>query len=292
LRLRRVGLVADLLAADLAGYLKSEVCKLEELQITSSGLTASGSSRLFPGLSANKSLAIVRFDYNPLGSEGLGHLCDGLSTSASLRSFSAQFCEVEGQAGAIALRPLLMFVRSNMAELNLQGNQLGFLGFMELITCGFLRAKNLRRVNLAGNSIVDNKWIDTSGQGIYIQPQNEKEDEADIEVNEATPPNPAAIVPSSLRESSDVTSFDSSDLSESLQHLILSNRNIEYLLLHGNQISETTAKMILQLLATAKHVRKLTLQHNLPGPLIADIAKLLISNSKKLKGKKGGTKKK
>lgn len=98
---------------------------------------------------AGGSLTILKLDHNPFGSEGLANLALGLSKNSVLNHLSLSYCNID-ENGAKYLQQILAFIKTDLKELNLQGNQLKNKGTYELFR-GLEINTTLESINLADN---------------------------------------------------------------------------------------------------------------------------------------------
>ncbi|EER15758.1 conserved hypothetical protein, partial [Perkinsus marinus ATCC 50983] len=129
-------------------------CIVEDVQITDGGVTSLGCAILGRTLSLNgyKLITLLKLDYNKFGSAGVEALAEGLCQNGSIRGLSLQYCDI-GPEGAQHLSLILIFVNCIIEDLNLRGNNLQSLGFLELMSRGFRGARKLKAINVADNKI-------------------------------------------------------------------------------------------------------------------------------------------
>lgn len=60
---------------------------------------------------ANTSITILKLDHNPIGSEGLRRLSEGLSINKSIQQLSLTYCDIDAE-GARSLFEILIFTKS------------------------------------------------------------------------------------------------------------------------------------------------------------------------------------
>ena len=272
LRITRPGPIGDALVTPIVKYLVCSSCKLEELVLSDARLSVSGCANLAVGLSKNKSITSISLDFNSFGSEGLSRICAGLAMTESLRSLSLRYCAISGTSGARALLPCLLFIKSNLEVLDLEGNDLKLDGVMELIACGLQRARKLKSIKLAGNGIVEKrgevKGNADAGEDDEEEEEEEKEDEKEDHSIISSPP------------------IQVNDLSSALVNLILTNTEIEEYELHANLLSAQTVTNVAEALSKARHVKAFTVPTDLPSSVVDLVSKAVLKNKgKKKKGK-------
>uniref|UniRef100_A0A0G4FQS4 Uncharacterized protein n=1 Tax=Chromera velia CCMP2878 TaxID=1169474 RepID=A0A0G4FQS4_9ALVE len=140
---------------------------VQELQMVDIGLTALAGEFLGKTLSVggNPNLLYLRLDFNCIGDLGMERIAHGLSLNGTLRKLSAQYCGI-GFSGASALGRALMFVNSQVADVNLRGNELGREGVIEFLR-GCRRAKALKSLDLSGNKFGETEDVINAFQYLF-----------------------------------------------------------------------------------------------------------------------------
>lgn len=95
------------------------------------------------------SLTILKLDHNAFGTEGLANLAVGLSKNAVLNTLSLSYCNID-ENGAKYLQEILAYIKTELKELNLQGNHLKNKGTLELFRALEINTM-LESINLADN---------------------------------------------------------------------------------------------------------------------------------------------
>eukprot|EP00831_Metopus_contortus_P082180 TRINITY_DN8825_c0_g1_i4.p2 TRINITY_DN8825_c0_g1~~TRINITY_DN8825_c0_g1_i4.p2 ORF type:complete len:363 (+),score=82.47 TRINITY_DN8825_c0_g1_i4:196-1284(+) len=103
-------------------------------------------------------IATLKLDHNPIGTKGVQMLSKGLAQNPVLKILSLNYCEID-KGGSQPLFEMLIFIKSNLKELYLKGNNLQNEGVQELMGC-IKVAKKLERLDLA-----DNKINETGAEG-------------------------------------------------------------------------------------------------------------------------------
>jgi Ran GTPase-activating protein (RanGAP) involved in mRNA processing and transport len=91
----------------------------------------------------------VKLDYNDIGSEGLKILCDGLMFNCALKKLSLAYCNIDARGGAELTR-VLSRQEIGLTNLNLEGNELGSRGIIEL-SMGIGKNRTLQKLNISSN---------------------------------------------------------------------------------------------------------------------------------------------
>lgn len=142
---------------------------VEDLQFTDNGLTPLACEFLGKtlGPKGNKTVNLLRLDFNKFGTLGVMKLAEGppkapdnpdngggLSQNSSLRHLSLRYCDI-GEDGGQYIAHILMFIRNVLEVLELRGNYLQNRGIIDVFT-GARRTKALRTLD-----VFDNKFSDT-----------------------------------------------------------------------------------------------------------------------------------
>ena len=69
-------------------------------------------------------LQVLRLDHNDLGPQGMKLLANGLRLNGLLQTLSLSYCNITEQ-GAHSILEILIYYRSSLQMLDLQGNRLG-----------------------------------------------------------------------------------------------------------------------------------------------------------------------
>ena len=99
----------------------------------------------------------LKLDHNPIGSEGMIKLADGLNQNKVIQNLSLQYCDID-ETGARAIFEILIFQLSNLEEINLSGNRLRNDGVVEVLK-GASAAKKLGKLNLQDNQFVEENFV-------------------------------------------------------------------------------------------------------------------------------------
>lgn len=91
----------------------------------------------------------LKLDHNPIGSEGMKRLGEGLRRNNTVQNLSLQYCDID-EGGARAIFEILIFQASSLEEINLSGNRLRNDGVVEVLK-GASAAKKLGKLNLQDN---------------------------------------------------------------------------------------------------------------------------------------------
>ena len=97
------------------------------------------------------SITTLKLDHNPLGSKGVTMLAAGLCMNPCLKLLSLNYCEIEAD-GAESLQQILIYIKSNLREIYLKGNNLKNAGVVSLLGAVQI-AKSLDKIDLADNKI-------------------------------------------------------------------------------------------------------------------------------------------
>lgn len=94
-------------------------------------------------------ITILKLDHNNFGARGMVNLAEGLAVNPTLKMLSLQYCSIDENA-AQALFEILIYTRSAIEDLNLNGNNLGNEGVKTVLT-GTSIAKSLKKLHIADN---------------------------------------------------------------------------------------------------------------------------------------------
>lgn len=136
-------------------YLMLPEVECKDLQFTDNGITQLGCEFLGRSLgpTGNKTVNMLKLDYNQFGALGVAALSMGLAQNATLRHLSLQYCNITEEGGQY-IGHILMF-RSNMLEyLNLRGNYLKEAGIIDV----FKGARRCTKLDFL--DVYDNKFSD------------------------------------------------------------------------------------------------------------------------------------
>lgn len=154
LRLWRTRACDDGVAA-LAGVLKAckEKLNIRALDLVDNNIGIRGARSLGDSLSLSgyKNLTTLNLAHNPLRSDGIEAMCEGLRTNCSVRELILGHCEI-GPEGGKALSQLLSYPASKLAHLDLKCNVLGSEGLRWLVV-SLRRNAVLTNLNLFDNNI-------------------------------------------------------------------------------------------------------------------------------------------
>ena len=129
---------------------------VETLEIMDNGITALGCEFLGRILKKEVGSAIstLKLDHNPIGTAGVMMLCEGLDMNPAIKVLSLNYCEI-GKDGGKPLTKMLVYIKSELKELSLKGNNLENEGVEEILKAVQI-AKNLTKVDLSDNKIKEN----------------------------------------------------------------------------------------------------------------------------------------
>ena len=154
LRLWRTRACDDGVAA-LARLLKErkEKLNIRALELVDNNIGIRGARYLGDALSLSgyKNITRLNLEHNPLGSEGIEAMCEGLRTNCSVRELMLGHCEI-GPEGGKALSQLLSYPASKLTHLDLKCNELGSEGLRWLVV-SLRRNTVLTNLNLFDNNI-------------------------------------------------------------------------------------------------------------------------------------------
>jgi len=94
-------------------------------------------------------IQILKLDHNEFGSQGVINLAEGLAVNPTLRLLSLTYCAIDADA-AQALFEILIYTRSALEEVNLNGNMLRNEGIVKVFQ-GVAIARSLKKIYLADN---------------------------------------------------------------------------------------------------------------------------------------------
>ena len=89
-------------------------------------------------------LTILKLDHNPIGSEGMGYLAEGLRQNKNIVNLSLTYCNID-EKGAKNIFDILLFQGSQLEDIDLGGNHLRDSGSIEVLR-GASASKNLKRL--------------------------------------------------------------------------------------------------------------------------------------------------
>ena len=95
----------------------------------------------------------LKLDHNPIGSKGVAMLSQGLCMNPNLKLLSLNYCEIEAD-GAEPLKQILIYIKSNLRELLLRGNNLKAPGIAAILGAVQI-AKSLDKIDLADNKVTE-----------------------------------------------------------------------------------------------------------------------------------------
>jgi Ran GTPase-activating protein (RanGAP) involved in mRNA processing and transport len=95
------------------------------------------------------SLTILKLDHNDFGPRGMINLSEGIAVNPTLKMLSLQYCGITEEA-AQSIFEILIYTRSALEDLNLNGNNLGNEGVKTVLT-GTSIAKSLKKLHIADN---------------------------------------------------------------------------------------------------------------------------------------------
>jgi Ran GTPase-activating protein (RanGAP) involved in mRNA processing and transport len=102
---------------------------------------------------ANTSITILKLDHNPIGSDGVRRLSEGMAINKTVQQLSLTYCDIDAE-GARWLFEILIFTKSQLKELNLSGNLLRNDGVIGVLR-GLSLAKEMVKIYLADNQFND-----------------------------------------------------------------------------------------------------------------------------------------
>jgi len=96
-------------------------------------------------------ITTLKLDHNPIHAEGVSMLAEGLVMNPTIKILSLNYAEIE-KAAAKPLVHILLYIKSQLKELYLKGNNLESEGVAEIMKAVQL-AKSLNKVDFADNKI-------------------------------------------------------------------------------------------------------------------------------------------
>jgi len=106
------------------------------------------------GTTSEMPLKILHIDHNPIGSKGVDGLANGLAQNKTINVLTLSYGELDATC-APALCKILIFIESNLKELELIGNQLKGDGVAEILPAVKI-SKNLISLDVSDNQVEDN----------------------------------------------------------------------------------------------------------------------------------------
>jgi hypothetical protein len=130
---------------------------LVEVQFVDCDVTPLGCSFLGRSLGhgGNMNVQCLKLDFNRFGSEGMQQLAQGLAQNEKLQRLDLTYCGIDSSGGRY-LFEILIFTKSNLESLELQGNELEKEGLLEVVR-GAKRAKKLKSLGLQDNKFGEDK---------------------------------------------------------------------------------------------------------------------------------------
>merc|ERR1712096_13854 len=128
--------------------------ELLDVRITSLGCEFLKKAFMRPVIEGQTGVKFLRLDHNDIGDSGMKFLSEGLSMNDTLHTLSVSYCNLT-EASAKYLRDILIYYKSKITNLNIQGNNLGNEGAKQLFHSLTIN-KTLEEINLSDNSINDN----------------------------------------------------------------------------------------------------------------------------------------
>ena len=128
---------------------------IKHVELMDSGLTQLACEFLARPLGPviNHPLALLKLDHSSIGDDGLAMLARGLAMNQTLKILSLAYCDIT-VLGARALLEIVIFHKSAISDLDLQGNYLRAEGTEEFLH-GLKINKSIDKLNLADNQIDD-----------------------------------------------------------------------------------------------------------------------------------------
>ena len=126
---------------------------VEVLEILDNNITSLGCEFLGRVLKkeAESPITTLRLDHNPIHAVGVTMLAEGLVMNPFMKILSLNYCEIEKDA-AVPLVHILIYIKSELKELYLKGNNLENEGSEEILKAVQV-SKNLTKLDLADNKI-------------------------------------------------------------------------------------------------------------------------------------------
>jgi len=137
---------------------------VEIIEIMDNGITSLGCEFLARVLKkeTESPITTLKLDHNPLGSEGVINLCKGLDMNPILKVLSLNYCEI-GKEAAKSISNVIIYIKSEMKEISLKGNNLENEGVGEILKAVQI-SKNLLKIDLA-----DNKVKEAGDTGVVVE---------------------------------------------------------------------------------------------------------------------------
>lgn len=100
---------------------------------------------------------MLKLDHNPIGSEGINALIKGIHFNQFLKIMSFTYCRLDFNCSR-AIFELLIYSKSKVEELYLQGNNFRNEGFIQIME-GVAANKSLKKLSLADNQVNEDKAV-------------------------------------------------------------------------------------------------------------------------------------
>ena len=98
-------------------------------------------------------LTILKLNHNPIGSEGMKYLAEGLRQNKNINQLELTYCNID-EAGAMSIAEVLLFQGSTLEEINIGGNHLKNKGAI-IVFKGAAAAKNLKKLQIQDNQFME-----------------------------------------------------------------------------------------------------------------------------------------
>lgn len=136
----------------ICNYLASNK-SVEVLEVMDNGITSLGCEFLGRVLKkeAESPITTLKLDHNPIHAAGVAMLAEGLAMNPTIKILSLNYSEIE-KAAATPLAHVLLYIKSQLKELYLKGNNLENEGVAEIMKAAQV-AKSLVKVDFADNKI-------------------------------------------------------------------------------------------------------------------------------------------
>ncbi|XP_060709483.1 NACHT, LRR and PYD domains-containing protein 3-like isoform X2 [Hemiscyllium ocellatum] len=134
----------------LSETLKREDCKIQQLDLSSNGISHTGAQELAKGLSSNSSLTQLNLSRNKLGDTGMTDLCEALS-SPQCKIQSLLICENLIRGNIIEKLVSTLSTNRSLTSLNLNKNKLGDRGIRLVAAVLGQRSCTLQTLELQWN---------------------------------------------------------------------------------------------------------------------------------------------
>lgn len=105
------------------------------------------------GPTSEMPLKILHIDHNSIGSKGVEGLANGLAQNKTINVLTLSFDELDAKCAPDICR-ILIFIESNLKEMELIGNQLKGEGVAEILPAVKI-SKNLTSLNVSDNQVED-----------------------------------------------------------------------------------------------------------------------------------------